>query len=343
MSNRVVYMTRRNLIIAVIAAAVVAVFFTYGLVETWNLVLLQPMLNFLILLSSVLFGSFGLAIIALTIIVRLLMYPLTMKQLHSTRAMTSLQPKLQEIQKKYAKDRPKLQQEMSTLYKEAGVNPLGCLWPLIIQLPIWIALYQSILRAVAATPEDLLRLSQNLYPLSVVHQAVPLESGFLWLNLGSPDSFFILAILVGGTMWLQQKMMTMPAVDPRQQSMSRMMLWMMPLMFAFFTLQFPSGLALFWVVSNIIGIVMQYFVTGWGGLEGTVQRWRGGITRAPAPATPVVREQGFETIEGARQEEKVTEERVKQEKRVEHGKRGGKREERGRGRRARSKKTRRKS
>ncbi len=343
MRNRVGYMSRRNLIIVLIAAAVGAVLFTYGVVETWNLILLQPMLNLMILLSGILFHSFGLAIIALTIIVRLLMFPLTMKQLHSTRAMTSLQPKMQEIQKKYAKDKQKLQQEIAKLYKEAGVNPLGCLWPMLIQLPIWIALYQSILRAVAATPEDLLRLSQNLYPLSVVHQAVPLESGFLWLNLGSPDSFFILAILVGGTMWLQQKMMTMPAVDPRQQSMSRMMLWMMPFMFAFFTLQFPSGLALFWVISNIIGIVMQYLVTGWGGLEGTVQRWRGVITRAPAPATPVVREQGMETIEGARQQEKIAIEREKQEKRVEHGKRGGKREERRRGRRARSKKTRRKS
>jgi len=336
-------MSRRNLIIVLIAAAVVAVLFSYGVVETWNLILLQPMLNLMILLSGILFHSFGLAIIALTIIVRLLMFPLTVKQLYSTRAMTSLQPKMQEIQKKHAKDKQQLQQEMSKLYKEAGVNPLGCLWPMLIQLPIWIALYQSILRAVAATPEDLLRLSQNLYPLSVVHQAVPLESGFLWLNLGSPDSFFILAILVGGTMWLQQKMMTMPAVDPRQQSMSRMMLWMMPFMFAFFTLQFPSGLALFWVISNIIGIVMQYFVTGWGGLEGTVQRWRGGITRAPAPATPVVREQGMETIEGARQEEKVAKEMEKQEKRVEHGKHGGKREERRRGHRASSKKTRRKS
>ncbi|MFQ5925420.1 MAG: YidC/Oxa1 family membrane protein insertase [Dehalococcoidia bacterium] len=336
-------MSRRNLLIILVAAAVVAVLFTYGVVETWNLVLLQPMLNLMILLSGVLFHSLGLAIIALTIIVRLLMFPLTMKQLHSTRAMTSLQPKMQEIQKKYAKDRQQLQQEMSRLYKEAGVNPLGCLWPMLIQLPIWIALYQSILRAVAATPEDLLGLSQRLYSLPILHQTVPLESGFLWLNLGSPDSFYILAILVGGTMWLQQKMMTMPATDPRQQSMSRMMLWMMPLMFAFFTLQFPSGLALFWVISNVIGIVMQYFVTGWGGLEGTLQRWRGVITRAPAAATPVVSEQGMETIEGARQEEKIAIEAEKQEKRVEYGKRGGKRKERRRGSRARSKKTRRKS
>jgi YidC/Oxa1 family membrane protein insertase len=79
---------------------------------------------------------------------------------------------------------------------------------------------------------------------------------------------FLLAIIVGGTMWVQQKMTTAPAVDPRQQSTNRMMTLLMPLMFGFLTLMFPSGLALYWAVSNIIGIVTQYFVTGgWGYLR----------------------------------------------------------------------------
>lgn len=311
------------------------------MIELWNLILLKPMLNFLILLSNVLFSNFGLAIITLTIIMRFVMLPLTMRQLRSTRAMSTLGPKMQELQKKYAKDKQKLQQEMSKVYKEAGFNPLGCLWPLLIQLPIWIALYQSIRGALAATPEDLLGLSQRLYSLAAIHEAVPLESNFLWLNLAVPDTFFILAILVGGTMWVLQKMSIMPSADPRQQSMSRMMLWMMPLMFAFFTLQFPSGLALFWVVSNIIGIVMQYFVTGWGGLEATVQRWKGLLTRAPAPVTQVAREQRVETPEGAKQEEKVATERAKQQRKVAHGKLGGKRKDRRRSRGARPKKARR--
>jgi len=282
------------------------------MIEAWNFILLQPMLNFLIILSSVFFSSFGLAIIVLTIIVRLLMLPLTLRQLRSTKAMTSLQPKLAEIQKKYAKDRDKLQKEMASLYKEAGVNPLGCLWPLLIQFPIWIALYQSIMKALAATPEDLLGLSQRLYAIPLVHQTVPL-----------------------------QKMTAMPAGDPRQQSMSRMMLWMMPLLFAFFTLQFPSGLALFWVVSNIIGIVIQYFITGWGGLEGTWQTLRAMLARARAPAAPAVGEGGLETVEGGEQQQKIETERATQEERVENGKPGGKRKDRRRGRRARPRKTRR--
>lgn len=312
--------------------------------ELWNVLLLQPMLNFLIVLSHVLFSNFGLAVIALTIIVRFIMLPFTLRQIRSTKAMTTLQPKLQEIQKKFGKDKQKLQQEVSKLYKEGGVNPLGCLWPMLIQLPIWIALYQSVLRALAASPEDLLHLSQNLYPLSIVHQAVPMGSGFLWLNLAIPDSFYIMPILVGGTMWIQQKMMTAPTTDPRQQSMSRTMLWMMPLMFAFFTMQFPTGLALFWLVSNIIGIVMQYFITGWGGLEVTVQRWKAILTRAQAPLTPApVPPSPITETPGApvpTTEEELAPQEARQEKRPEHGKSGSKRKDRRRRHRTRTKRAR---
>jgi len=245
------------------------------MVDLWNLIILNPMLNGLVALSSVLDGSCGLAIIALTIIVRLILVPLTLKQLKSTKALQGMQPKIQELQKKHGKSQQKLQQEMMKLYKEAGVNPLGCLWPMLVQFPVWIALYQSIMRALATTPESLLNLFEHLYPWEVVAQALPLDSHFLWLNLGSPDSTMILAIIVGGSMWVQQKMVTAPTLDPRQRSMNSMMQLMMPFMFAFFTLMFPSGLALFWAVSNVIGIVIQYLVTGWGYLG------RGSLPKLP--------------------------------------------------------------
>ena len=235
--------------------------------DPWSLIVLNPVLNVLIALSSVLGGNFGLAIIALTVIVRLALLPLTLKQLKATKALQGMQPKIQELQKKYGKSQQKLQQEMKKLYAEAGVNPLGCLWPMLVQFPVWIALYQSIMRALATTPDSLLDLSRHLYSWPVVTQAIPCGSQFLWLNLGYPDSTLILAVIVGGTMWVQQKMVTGPSPDPRQQSMNRMMQMMMPLMFAVFTLMFPSGLALFWAVSNVIGIVIQYFVTGWGYLR----------------------------------------------------------------------------
>ena len=238
------------------------------MVEVWNLIIGNPVLNVLVALSHLLSGEFGLAIIALTVIVRLISWPLTKRQLNSSKALQDMQPKIQELQKKYGKNKQKLQQETMKLYKEAGVNPLGCLWPMLVQFPIWIALYQAIMRALATTPENLLDLAHRLYSWDIVNQAIPLNSKFLWLDLGQPDPYWILAIIVGGTMWVQQKMTQAPAVDPRQQSTSRMMLLMMPLMFGFLTLMFPSGLALYWAVSNIIGIITQYFFTGgWGYLK----------------------------------------------------------------------------
>lgn len=243
------------------------------MVGVWNLIIGNPILNVLIALSHFLGGSFGLAVIVLTVIVRLISWPLTRRQLRSTKALQDMQPKMQELQKKYGKNQQKLQQEMMKLYKEAGVNPLGCLWPMLIQLPIWIALYQAIMRALATTPENLLDLAHRLYSWEVVRQAIPLSSQFLWLNLGQTGmeagaSGLFLAITVGGTMWIQQKMTTAPSADPRQESTAKMMTLMMPLMFGFLTLMFPSGLALYWAVSNIIGIVTQYFATGgWGYLR----------------------------------------------------------------------------
>jgi len=235
-----------------------------GIGDIWNLVAMQPVINTLIVLSQYLFNSFGLAIIALTIVVNVLMYPLTMKQIHASKAMQSLQPKLAELQKKYAKDKQKLAKEQMQMYKESGVSPAGCLLPMLIQMPIWIALFQSIMRVLAVIPENLLGLSQYLYSWPIVYSTLPLQNEFLWLNLATGD--MVLALLVGGTMWLQQKMIMTPTADPKQQTQSTMMLWMMPIMFAFITLSFPSGLGLFWVTSSVIRIGIQYFVTGWGGL-----------------------------------------------------------------------------
>jgi YidC/Oxa1 family membrane protein insertase len=232
--------------------------------EIWDLVILNPILNSLIALSTFLFDNFGLAVIVLTIVVRLILFPLTVRQTQSTQAMQLLQPRIQELQKKYARDQRRLQAEMMNLYKEAGINPIGCLWPMLIQFPVWIALYQSIIMALASSPENLLELSQRLYSWPMVTQAIPLNEQFLWLQLSKPDPYLILAILVGGTMWVQQKMVTPPATDPRQKSMTQMTTLMMPLMFGMFTLSFPSGLSLYWAVSNIIGIVIQYFIGGWG-------------------------------------------------------------------------------
>jgi len=267
--------------------------------ELWNSVILEPVLNCLIALSTMLTGNFGVAIVALTVVVRLALFPLTVRQTKSTKAMQSLQPKIQELQKKYGRNQQKLQQEMMKLYKEAGINPLGCIWPMLIQLPVWIALYQSIIRALAATPENLLDLAQHLYSWTVVTHAIPLNEQFLWLQLSKPDPYLILAIFVGGTMWVQQKMVTAPATDPKQKSMTQMTTLMMPLMFGMFTLSFPSGLALYWAISNVIGIIIQYFVTGgWGYLSFTPAVRSAASRRLPAA------EQQSKTIKKANEKKK---------------------------------------
>lgn len=234
--------------------------------DLWYLIIVDPTLNGLIALSGVLPKQvqFGLAIILLTITVRLILLPVSLRQLKSTKAMQSLQPKMQELQKKYGRNKQKLQQETMKLYKESGINPIGCMGPMLIQFPVWIALYQSIMRALATTPENLLDLSQRLYSWQVVSHALPLNNNFLWLDLSGSGDFF-LAILVGGSMWVQQKMTTAPSANPKQQSTAQSMQIMMPFMFGAFVLMFPSGLAIFWLVSNLIGIATQYFLGGgWG-------------------------------------------------------------------------------
>jgi len=231
----------------------------------WELIIQQPVTNVLIVMSHYLGDSFGLAIIALTVIVNICMFPLTLSQIRSSKAMQDLQPKIAELQKKFGKDKQKLTQEQMKLYKESGVKPAGCFITMVIQMPVWIALYQSIMLALAVAPEGLLNLSKYLYPWPIVFSVLPLDRSFLMLDLAQPN--FILAILVGASMWLQQKMSTTVPSDPKQAQQSQMMLWMMPMMFALLALSFPSGLSLYWVANSVVRVVLQYRVTGWGGLR----------------------------------------------------------------------------
>ena len=268
-----------------------------SLVGLFDLLLLRPILNFLVLLSGYLFGSFGLAIVVLTVIIRVVTLPLTMRQLHSTRAMQEMQPKLAELRKKYAKDKQRLSEETVKLYKEEGVSPFGCVFPMLGQFPIWIGLYQAVIQGLGIAPENLLGLSKQLYSWAPIQEQVPLNSHFLWLDLGSGDIF--MGILVAASMWILQKMSTLPSADPTQQSMGRVMLWMMPLMFGFLALTFPSGLSLYWVFTNLISIVIQYRVSGWGGLRvPSVSSLREGKILQPAD-TPQGGDIGAPQLEGA--------------------------------------------
>ncbi len=234
------------------------------IVDIWNAVIIEPMINGLVLLYSIFFNNFGVSILIFTVIMRGVMFPLTVRQSRQMKKMSLIQPKVKEMQERYGKDRQKISAETMKIYKENGVNPIGCLGPMFLQFPIWIGLYQSILQTLPAAPDRLIGLSEHLYSwLPRVHEVIPLNSSFLWLDLAVPDTLPVLPVLVGASMFLMQKMTVMPFVDARQASTNRMMLWMMPLMFGFFTTSFPSGLAIYWIASNIVGVIIQGFITGW--------------------------------------------------------------------------------
>jgi len=289
----------------------------------WDLIILNPIINVCIMLSEYLFNSFGLTIIVLTVAVNIVMYPLTQRQLRASKKMQEVQAQVAEIKKKYAKDKQKAAEEQMRLLKESGVSYAGCILPMLVQMPVFIVLYQSIIRVLAVAPEDFLNLSQRLFATwPQVFSLVPLEQSFLWLDLAKPDMF--LAIMVGATMWIQQKMMTPSTADPQQQAQSQMMQWMMPMMFGFLGLSFPSGLALYWVTSTTMRIVLQYYSTGWGGLtlpgrgkgvnkpketKGRTVRPRKALTTADTsadivlePSVPQEEESDYGNVENERQD-----------------------------------------
>jgi YidC/Oxa1 family membrane protein insertase len=226
--------------------------------QIWEAVLVQPLSQALLYLAEMT-GSAGLAIIFFTIIVKAVLFPLTWQQIKSQRAMMLLQPEIKKVQKKYGKDRVKLQEETMRIYKEANVNPAaGCL-PLLIQMPIWFALYQALQHLATNEPA--------------------FQQGFLWIaSLAHPDNLPwslpgsdtpipnpLLPVLTAVTQLVIQRMMTPPTMDPQQQQMNKAMQFM-PIMFLFFSFNFPAGLVLYWVTSNVVSMVQQYFLTGWGGL-----------------------------------------------------------------------------
>ena len=240
----------------------------------WSTLILNPMINSLMWIYSGLAQNFGLAIIVFTILVRLITYPLTASQIKSTKSMQDMQKskKWQDIQKKYKGDREKLSKEQMNLYKEMGVSPFGSCLPTLIQFPVIIGLYQAIIRALAVTPFQLLELTRHIYPFYNAAALIPLNNYFLWLDLSLPEKDYgvaiagftipILAILVMATTFLQSRLMTPPSTTGDQgANMSRAMTLYMPLFMGYLAYSFPSGLALYFVTSNLVGI-LQYGIMG---------------------------------------------------------------------------------
>ncbi|GAC1356201.1 MAG: YidC/Oxa1 family membrane protein insertase [Ktedonobacteraceae bacterium] len=245
----------------------------------FNLIFTFPILNGLMLLDG-LFHDFGLSIIVLTLIIKLILFPLTLQQLKSMKATQALQPQMAEIKKKYAKDQQAQALATQALYKEYGVNPVaGCL-PLLVQLPVLYGLFNAFNTVLRYTGKDPLQhINSIIYPFLPHFTQVPNIdlNWFTFLNpswhfaLSQPDPTHVLPILAGLATFVQLRMSqpktmgTTTANDPTQQSMKTMQ-YIMPLVTVFFGWTFAAGLALYWTVSSIFQAVQQYFVTGWGGL-----------------------------------------------------------------------------
>ena len=180
------------------------------------------------------FKNYGVAIILLTVLIKILFWPLTHKSYSSMKAMQKLQPEMQKLREKYGSDKERLNKEMMTLYKTHRVNPLGGCLPMLVQIPVFFALYKVLLGSIA------LRHAPFAF----------------WLtDLSAKDPYYITPLLMGASMFVQQKM-TPTTADPMQAKI----FMMMPIIFTFMFLNFPSGLVIYWLVNNLLTIVQQYFI-----------------------------------------------------------------------------------
>jgi YidC/Oxa1 family membrane protein insertase len=241
----------------------------------WDKIIIAPFINFLLWIYS-LVGNFGVAIIIFTTLTRIILYPLTAKQIKSTAAMQELQKNKRyiEIQEKYKNDKEKLAQEQMKLYQELKISPFASCLPTLIQFPIIIGLYQALIQTMSTAPLDLLKLSRHIYPsLLKISEILPLQSKFLWMDMGTPERLYIpglnfgipvLAIIVVITTYLSSKLITPPSTpggNDQGAMMSKMMNLYMPVLMGWLAWSLSSGLALYFVVTNLIQI-LQYAISG---------------------------------------------------------------------------------
>ena len=194
---------------------------------------IRQFLTFLLNTTDKYVGNFGVSIIIVTILIKIMLLPLTLKQDKSMKEMKKLQPELEKIKEKYANDKQMLNIKTMELYKEHKVNPLGGCLPLLLQLPILFALF-GVLR----------------------NGIIPKDSSFLWLKLSVPDPFYVLPVLNGAVSFFQQKLMGSADSNPQMKNM----MYIFPIMMIMFSLKMPSGLQLYWLTSSILGVVQQYFI-----------------------------------------------------------------------------------
>lgn len=209
---------------------------------------IQALVDFVVHILNAIYGvvgNYGIAIIIVTVLMRIIIFPLTLKQEKSMKKMRELQPELEKIKEKYKDNPQEYQQKTAELYRESGVNPLGGCLPLLIQMPVFVALYWA--------------FSGN---------AIPADAKFLWFTLKQPDRLFmignfafnLLPILNVGVTYIQQKIMTSATSGQESNQQMQTMLYMMPLMMLFIFYKMPSGVTLYYLISGALSLVQQYFI-----------------------------------------------------------------------------------
>jgi YidC/Oxa1 family membrane protein insertase len=210
----------------------------------WSHFIARPLLS-LLKVSHSLTGNYGLDIILLTFLVKLAFFPLSAKAFKSMNEMKKVQPQLEQIREQYKDDREKLNREMMELYRRNKINPLGGCLPMLVQIPVFIGLYQVFMYAIELRQAPFYGWIQDL--------SQPDRLGSMWLPFVEPAGIPVLTILMGGTMVIQQAMTPMPG-DPIQQKM----MMLMPVIFTIMFVNFPAGLVLYWLVNNVLSIAQQY-------------------------------------------------------------------------------------
>ena len=209
----------------------------------WFDIIAKPMLSLLNFFYSFL-GNYGLAIILVTILTKIVFWPLTRKSYKSMKQMQKLQPQIMKIREKYKGDKTRMNQEVMQLYKTYKVNPMGGCLPMVVQIPVFIAFY----KVLGASIE--LRHAPFMLWIDDLSAPDRLNIGF---HIPYVDGLPVLTLLMGASMFIQQKM-TPTTGDPTQAKM----MMMMPIVFTFMFINFPSGLVLYWFVNNLLGIGQQY-------------------------------------------------------------------------------------
>ena len=195
--------------------------------------LLKQFLALLLTTTDKYVGNFGVSIIVVTILIKIALLPLTLKQDKSMKEMKKIQPELEKLKEKYANDKQMLNIKTMELYREHKVNPLGGCLPLLLQLPILFALF-GVLRS----------------------GIIPADSSFLWLKLTDKDPYYILPILNGAVSFFQQKLMGSADSNPQMKNM----MYIFPVMMIYISYRMPSGLQLYWLTSSVLAVVQQYFI-----------------------------------------------------------------------------------